>query len=98
MNDKITQILYFGQPEVNREPNKDSLKPPKDYESQMDIIRLLENFKIDCQIKYVDISDVKNNDLIEKYGVTDSHIWILELNNGKYESYENERQFFNRIS
>ena len=98
MNDKFSQVLYFGQPGVNREPNKDSLKPPKDYEKQTDILKLLNNFKIECPIIYVNLSDTKNAELIEKFGITDSHIWILELKNGKFESYDNDRQFFDRIS
>lgn len=98
LNLKLNQVLYFGQPGIDRIPTKDSIKPPKDYESLEELIDLLKNHKINCPIKYVDVSDQKSADLIRKFDISDSHTWVLEFNNKESEIYENDRQFFTRIS
>jgi len=49
-------------------------------------------------IKYVDVSDQKNADLIRRFDISDSHIWVLEFDNKESEIYENDLQFFKRIS
>jgi len=98
LNLKLTKVFYFGQHGINRNPTKDSGKPPKDYEKQDELIDLLKNYKIDCPIIYVDVSDVNSADLTKKYDISDSHIWVLEYNNKESEKYENDQPFFKRIS
>ena len=98
LNLKLNQVLDFGQSGIDRIPTKDSIKPPKDYESLEELIDLLKNHKINCPIKYVDVSDQKSADLIRKFDISDSHTWVLEFNNKESEIYENDRQFFTRIS
>jgi len=97
LNSKISQILYFGEPDLQRGKRKGSLKPPRDYD-QKKMNDLLSNYNINCQRKYVKISDEKNESLIEKYDVTDSHTWVLEFYGGQYEIYSEDQQFFKRIS
>jgi len=98
LNPKLNQLLYFGQPGIDRIPTKYSIKPPKDYGSPEELIDLLKNHKINCPIKYVDVSDQKNADLIRRFDISDSHTWVLEFDNKESEIYENDLQFFKRIS
>lgn len=98
MNFKLTQVFYFGQPGITRIPKKDSMKPPKDYESREELIYLLKSYKIDHLIKYVDVLDKNSADLIKRYDISDSHTWVLEYNNKEFEKYENDQPFFKRIS
>ena len=61
-------------------------------------MELLKNFKIDCQIKYVNVSYPKNKNLIEKYDIIDSHIWVLEFKDEEPEIFNDDQPFLKRIS
>ena len=97
MNLSISKILYFGDENINRTIKKGSGKPPKDYTNEEHIKMILEGH-VDCPIIYIDVSDSNNKYLIEKYNILDSHTWILEYNNGTYDSFENDIPLIHRIS
>jgi len=100
LNLSISKILYFGDENIdniNRTLKKGSGKPPKDYINEEHIKMILKGH-FDGQIKYIDVSGSNNKDLIEKYNIPDSHTWILEYNNGTYDSFENDIPLKQRIS
>lgn len=106
MNVEISEIIFFGQPGLTGSEDEGRIysseppNAPKDYENQTEIEELLKNHNIDCQKKYVDVSDNtrETRQLVEKYDINIAHTWVLVFNNGEYKKYENESLFFERLN
>ena len=99
MKSNISKILYFGQPEIRRAPDIESKKPPCDYESQEELDILLKGLKQnnpDCLIEYVNVSK-SSNELIEKYDIIDSHVWIIEYNDMTLKKCDDDIEFRKEI-
>ena len=92
----ISKILYFGGKVIGRTVTKESVKPPTDYDNQEQIEEILKGYvdPTDCTISYIDCSDSKNEDLIEKYNIEESHTWIVEYNNSEFNPFDNDIPFF----
>lgn len=93
----ILRILYFGDPEVRRLPSRGSFKPPRDYGGQEQIEDLLRTHSGDLQITYIDIRSPSNEHLLSQYNITDSHVWIIEFDDGTFEKYEHDFPFLTRL-
>ena len=95
----IPKILYFGQPGNHRTLNIESKKPPNDYESQEEIDPFFKDFKqnnSDCLIEYVNVSK-SSNELIEKYDIDGSHVWIIKYSDTTFKKYDDDTKFFEEM-
>lgn len=91
MNKRVSKVLYFGAPGLERPLRRESGKPPKDYQDQTELDGLFQ----DCPWPkiYVDTSEPSNKKLIEDYEIDDSHEWVIIFEDGTFEKYENDIPF-----